>query len=78
MEPPCSRYDQFSVASFAIRTTIQDGKRRYFDALAIDYHDFPSGITDAYTLLLVCPVSAPGVNPGGHVLEKIPNNFAFL
>lgn len=43
------RYDQFYVVSFTITDVLQDGARRYKDALPIDYRDFPTRITNADT-----------------------------
>ena len=49
------RYDEFYQIGMDIVQTIKSGKRRYEDALPLDYRDFPSRITDLDTGTIVYP-----------------------
>lgn len=49
------RYDEFYQVAMDIIQTIENGPRRYHDALTLDYRDFPALIKDADTGAVIYP-----------------------
>lgn len=50
------QYDEFYQVGLDILKTVQTGPRRYENALALDYRDFPAKISDADTGTVIYPV----------------------
>lgn len=49
------RYDEFHQVAMDIVQTIENGSRRYQNALTLDYRDFPSLIKDVDAGVVVYP-----------------------